>query len=147
MFHEMFQFRQNCCFQWKTPIQTFLKCWLVCFFWGSLQQQCHPLAVAVLSMLKSCTQECLHSLFLHEKKCDGIVLQSPLTRSLQLMSWLQSLLNNKSVLTSLLQQRQRCRRWRLANFHHRCHSRGLLPCLCLHNRTWKVAGVLYAKNH
>lgn len=142
-----FNFDKTAVFSGKLPSKHFWSVdWFV-FFWGSLQQQCHPLAVAVLSMLKSCTQECLHSLFLHEKKCDGIVLQSPLTRSLQLMSWLQSLLNNKSVLTSLLQQRQRCRRWRLANFHHRCHSRGLLPCLCLHNRTWKVAGVLYAKNH
>lgn len=60
---------------------------------------------------------------------------------------LQSLLNNKSVLTSLLQQWQRCRWWCIANLHHRCHSRGLLSCLCLRNRTWKVAGAFYAKNH
>lgn len=150
MCHEMFQFRQNCCFQWKTSIQTFLKCWLVCcfFFFGFLATTVPPTGCcsAVYAQVLHTRMPALLVSLEVWWYCPAITPdQNTATDELTLL--LQSLLNNKSVLTSLLQQWQRCRWWRIANLHHRCHSRGLLPCLCLRNRTWKVAGAFYAKNH
>lgn len=147
MFHEMFQFRQNCCFQWKTPIQTFLKCWRVCFFFGFLATTVPPTGCCS-AVYAQVLHTRMPALLVSPRKvvwwyCPAITTDQNTAND----CWLQSLLNNKSVLTSLLQQRQCCRWWRLANFHHCCHSRGPLPCLCLHNRTWKIAGVFYAKNH
>lgn len=146
-----FNFDKTAVFNGKLPSKHFWSVdWFVVFFFGFLATTVPPTGCcsAVYAQVLHTRMPAL-LVSLGEEVwwyCPAITPdQNTATDELTLL--LQSLLNNKSVLTSLLQQWQRCRWWRIANLHHRCHSRGLLPCLCLRNRTWKVAGAFYAKNH
>lgn len=113
------------------------------FFGVSLQQQCHPLAAAVLALHGSFAQLPPALILSGEKKGSGLLLQAPLTKTPQLRSWLFSSRAywTAGVCSPASGSNDSAAEDVVANFHHNSYSRGPLPCLHLRNRTWKVVGI------
>lgn len=143
MCHEMFQFRQDCCFQWKTSIQTLLKCYKG-VFWSFLAA-----TVPSAGCCRAGSAQLLHATStnsdsLGRKKGPGLLLQSPLTKPRQLRSWLfssRAYWTTRVCSPALVSTAEDV----VANLHHRYYSRGVLLCLHLQNRTWKGVGMSHNK--
>lgn len=142
MCHEMFQFRQNCCFQWKTSIQTLLKCYKG-VFWSFLAATvpsagCCSAGSARLLRATSTNSDSLGGKKGSWSSPASTADQNTAAEELALLFqsyWTAGACSPASGSNDSAAEDV------VANFHHRSYSRGLLPCLHLRNRTWKVVGI------